>query len=157
MIYILLYNYKNSKQNNSEIKFILELQTKILNFLKENFVGKIDKSKYSIIYCNKHIIESTLSHIDKKNDIVLWHPNLGGDNLSILKQYINSIVVLRHKTLLLQKISYRNMINENMAVNHDFKLMYIENDYNDITNSDWKLVSQPKIVTPEEIISKITK
>lgn len=150
MIYILLCKDKSNH-------YINEIQLKILDFLKSSFVGKIDKSNYSIIFCQKHIIENSLEHIDTFNDIVIWHPNLAADNLSILKRYVNSIVVLRHKTLLLQKLSLRNPVNENMAVNHDFKLMYIENDYNDITNSDWKLVAQPKIVTPEEIISKITK
>lgn len=147
MIYILLSNNKNDKH-------IIEVQTKIIEFLKSNFVGVLDKSKYSIIFCPTHIIESTLKHIDKFNDTVIWHPNVAANNLTLVRQYTNSIIVLRHKTLLLQKISKRNPINENLAVNNDIKLMYIESEYNDITNLDWKLVTEPKITTIEQIINK---
>ena len=77
------------------------------------------------------------------------------EKMALVKKYINSIVILEHKTVLIQKISNRNPINENMALNHNFDLMYIEEDYNDITNLEWKLVMQPRVQKIETIINKI--
>ena len=42
-----------------------------------------------------------------------------------------------------------------MALNHNFDLMYIEEDYNDVTNLEWKLVMQPRVQKIETIINKI--
>lgn len=150
MIYILLYK-------KPENEFISDLQKRIILFLNEFLVKNIDKSEYKIILCNKHIIENDLKIIDIKNDYVLWHPNLASDNLSLVKRFINSIVILKHKTVLIQKISKRNSINENMAINNNFKLMYIENDYNDVTNLNYKLVTQPQIININNLINDYGK
>jgi hypothetical protein len=147
MIYILLSNETNNK-------YIFGLQVKIMNFLKEK-LKNLDSKKYKIIYCPKHIIEKNIEEIDIYNDYVLWHANVAYNNLSLVKKYINSIVILEHKTVLIQKISNRNPINENMALNHNFDLMYIEEEYNDVTNLEWKLVMQPRVQKIETIINKI--
>ena len=147
MIYILLSNEKHDK-------YIFGLQVKIINFLKEK-LKNFDSKKFKIIYCQKHIVEKNIKEIDILNDYVLWHANVAYNNLSLVKKYVNSIVILEHKTVLIQKISNRNPINENMALNHNFDLMYIEEDYNDVTNLEWKLVMQPRVQKIETIINKI--
>lgn len=132
----------------------MEIQYKIIEFLKNNLVGNLTSSEYKIIYCPKHIVEQNIKFIDN-NDYVIFHPNVAANNLSIVKNYLNSIVILKHRTLLLQKISERNAINENMSINHGFSIMYIESLYNDVTNDDWKLVIEPKIITINQLINNI--
>lgn len=125
MIYVLLTNHINN-----------DLQVKIIKFLKLHFENKIP---YKLIFNPLHIIEKTLDHITN-DDYLLFHPLVASNNLLIVKKYHNSIVILQNKTVLIQKLSKRNSINENMAINNGFKLMYIEPEYDDITNDDWKLV-----------------
>jgi hypothetical protein len=140
MIYVLLTNDKNNKHN-------LEVQKKIISYLKIHFVN----IKYKFIFCPLHIIEKNLSEINNE-DYVLWHPNVAANNLWLVKKFLLSVVILQHKTLLIQKSSKRNPINENIAINNGFKLLYMEPDYNDITNDDWKLV-----IPEEDYLIKIEK
>lgn len=144
MIYILLTKEK--------IPFQLEIQKKIIEYLKNHLQNGIP---YKIIYCPLHIIEKNLSEI-KQEDFVLFHPFVAANNLSIVKSYFNSIVILRHKTILIQKISKRNQINENLAINNGFKILYMEPEYDDITNDSYKLIIQPEeyLVSIQSIINK---
>jgi hypothetical protein len=77
-------------------KYELEIQKLILEFIKFNgFV-------VNIISCDLHIFDSQLINVDDK-DILFFHPYIASNNLSIINKYHNSIVLLRHKTLLIQK------------------------------------------------------
>lgn len=117
-----------------------ELQRNIINFIKSNI--KNNNLLYSIIYHNKHIIESDLKNIDFIKDIILWHPNVASDNLDLVRSFSNSIVILEKPTLYIQKISKFNPINEMSAINNGFYIIYINPNANDITNDEWKLVVQ---------------
>ena len=131
----------------------LELQQKIVHFLRDNL-----NDKFSIIFTKKHIIESTIKHIDFDNDIIIWHPLVAHNNLEVLKKYKYSIVILKHKTVLIQRISENNPVNENMAVNHNFKLLYME-DNDDLTNEDYNILGSQEdyIITLEKIRQIINK
>ena len=146
MIYILLTKEK--------IPFQLEIQKNIINYLKNHLQNGIS---YKIIYCQLHIVEKYLSEITQE-DYVLFHPFVAANNISIVKQYINSVVILRHKTILIQKISKRNQINENLAINNGFKILYMEPEYDDITNDSYKLIIQPEeyTISIQSIINKIS-
>lgn len=109
----------------------------IIEYVKKYF--KENRIRYKLIINDFHIIESKISMINK-NDFVLWHPEVAGNNLSIVKQYKFSIVLLKSKTLLIQKISSLNPINENLAVSNGFFVLYMNQDINDETNKEWKLV-----------------
>ena len=110
----------------------------IIDFIKNNIKSK--NYEYKIIFCNQHIIESEISFIDIERDIVLWEPIVAYNNLEIVKNYLNSIVILERPSVYIQKISKFNPINENMAINHGFYLFYLNPDEKDITNDEWKLV-----------------
>lgn len=114
----------------------LNIQTEIVKYLSDNF----DKSiKVQIIVTKtKHIIESLLSHINS-DSYVFWHPTVASDNLALVKQYRNSIVIIKRQTVYIQKTSKFNPINENMAINHNFKIMYLSSDVEN-TNIDYKTV-----------------
>lgn len=128
MIYVLL---TNDKKNNYNIEY----QSKIIKFLKQHFIN----IQYKFIFNPLHIIERNLDEI-KQDDYILFHPYVASNNLWLVKKFNNSVVILQNKTLLIQKISKRNYINENTAINNGFKLLYIDVDYNDITNDEYKLV-----------------
>lgn len=122
-IYILLQN------DDSEYNKI------IVNFLSKS----IDrKTKVKIIGCNKHIIESDISMINE-DDYVFWNPNLASNNLYLLREFRNSVVVLKHQTFYIQKSNKKNPITENMAINLNFKLIYIE-EQNENINNDYSLI-----------------
>lgn len=127
MIYVLL-----AKTNS-------KLQENIINFVKDNV--KFNNVNYRIIYNPQYIFENTLQHISE-NDIILWHPEIAYYNLELVKNYKNSIVILENETVLIQKISNENYINENLAINNGFFIIYINPDKKDITNKEYKLVVQ---------------
>jgi len=143
MIYVLLSKKKSELQNN------------IISFVKQ--IIKNNNFTYSIILNNKHIIESDLKHIDLINDIILWHPNIASDNLEIVKSFSNSIIILDKPSLYIQKISEFNPINENLAINNGFFIIYINPCTTDITNDEWKLVVQEDmyLMTSEKLIELI--
>ena len=128
MIYVML--------SKSEIT----LQKKIIYFIKTNI--KNNNFEYKIIYNNQHIWESDLIEINSLKDIILWHPNIAYDNLELVKSFSNSIVILDKPSLYVQKISRLNPINENLAINNGFFIIYINPCTSDITNDEWKLVVQ---------------
>ena len=116
------------------------IQKLIIRYVKEKI--KFENIEYRFIYNPKHIFESTLVNINKDKDIVLWNPNVAGDNISVVNEFKNSVVILEKQTLFVQKISELNPINENMAINNGFYLIYINPEETEITNNEWKLVVQ---------------
>ena len=131
IIYIMLTNDKTC-----------EFQPKIVDYISKNLVDNVLKStnlNFKFIFNPQHIIENKIPQFEAE-DIILWHPSIAGSNLELMKQYVNSIVILQKKTILLQKISKNNPITENMSINHEFKILYIDPEANDITNDDYQLV-----------------
>lgn len=153
-IHLILTNKIESKN----IDYHLDLQKKIVSFIKQSLENNPDI--YVKIYISpKHIIESTLENVDKNNDYIIWHPVVAHNNLTLLKTYRNSIVILQKKTVLLQKVSENNPINENMAINHNFKLMYIDENNDDITNQDYRILGYKGdyLINMEKVIMKLTE
>lgn len=153
-IYLLLTNNIQSVK----IEYYLFLQKEIVKFISENLKNKID-SKIELIFNNKHIIEERISHIDRNNSIVLWHPLVAFNNLELVKKFKNSIVILPSKTVLTQYISENNPINENLALNHNFKILYMNTDSNltDITNLNYQILGYEEdyLIDTEKIINII--
>jgi len=131
------------------------VQSNIIEFVKQTI--KYNNFEYKCIYCNQHITDTDILHINIMNDIVLWNPFVSHNNLEITKSFNNSIVILDKPTLYVQKISKQNPINENMAINNGFYILYINPDSNDITNEEWKLVVQKDmfLMTKERLINLI--
>lgn len=143
---------------------LCEIQPKIIEFIAKNIVDKkyinfgdnANNLTFKFIFNPQHIIESKLPQF-KAEDIIIWHPVTAGNNLDIMKQYTNSIVILPRKTILIQKISKNNPITENMAINHEFKILYIDPSAEEITNEEWKLVIPENhySITIEKLINLI--
>lgn len=137
MIYIIL-----SEKNSIE-------RSEIIGFIKQHI--KYGNFNYRIIYTKLHIVESDIYFIDREKDIVLWQPIVVFNNLEFVKNFLNSIVILKRQSVLLQKISKYNPVNENMAINHGFYVVYINPDEIDITNDEWKLVVKDEMYLLDNI------
>ena len=116
-----------------------ELQKNIINFIRDNI--KYNNFDYKLIFIDgTHIIENQLNCISTNKDIVLWNPFVAGSNLELVKSFVNSIVVLEKPSVYIQKLSESNPINENLAINNSFYIIYINPENEDISNEEWKLV-----------------
>lgn len=119
-----------------------DMQEKIIEFVKKTL--RINNINYHLKFFNKHINDDEISEINE-NNFLLWHPKVAGDNLSIVIDYKNSIVLLENKTVLTRKVSEKNPINENLAINYGFFIMYINEFDTEITNKEWKIVVQENL------------
>lgn len=77
-----------------------------------------------------------------KNTFVLWNPDVASKNLNYVNQVPNSVVILESQTFMNEKLSKKNPINENLAVNYGFYLMYLNES--DISK-EYKLAVQPEM------------
>lgn len=134
------------------VKYQTEYQKNMIKFISDNR-DKLSPFKIKFIYCDDYIFEDKLPDFTKK-DIIIWNNELAGRNLDIVKRFQKSVVLLPKRTILTQKQSKFNPITENMAINHDFKIMYISNEI-DITNEEWSLVIDETnyVVTIENLIT----
>lgn len=130
------------KTNEKSVIYLLLPFEDTDNYNKEivSFLSKkINRNRtVKIIKCNKHIIEQTLSHINS-DDYVLWNPKLASDNLYLVNQFRNSVVILKHQTFYIQKNNIKNPITENMAINNNFKIAYIDETETNV-NSNYSLI-----------------
>lgn len=101
----------------------------------------------NIKYLPNFIIESEIEDIPRKkeNVYIFWNKFLAGRNIQLVKDFHNSIVMLENKTILVRKVSLSNPVNETLAVNHGFSLMYFDEEKDDITNAEYKLVTNPTL------------
>lgn len=97
------------------------------------------------------MFESELNGITN-NDYIFWNPFIAGKNLSLVQEYKNSIVVIERQTNMNQKLTHLHPINENLAVNYGFYLMYL--DENEAVSTDWRLAVQKSIYlrTQEQLL-----
>lgn len=118
-----------------------EYQKNIVNYFK--LIRAFNKSLIiKIIIVDDFIIEKKLFNLIpiSATNYIFWNKYIAGNNLSLVKRYINSIVVLERKTIYLQKVSKLNPINETVASNHGFYILYLDENTEDITNSEYKLI-----------------
>ena len=83
-----------------------------------------------------------------------FHPS--PSNLDFVKRFQHSIVLLQAKTVLIQKESVKNPVTENMAVNHGFYIMYLDESDKENTNAEWSMVvNQDSYLITHERFSKM--
>lgn len=146
MIYVLLSKGITHKISNHIV----------IEYVNENI--KFNNFNYRLVFCDSHIVESKIDYITSE-DILLWEPMLAHNNLDLLKSFPNSIVVLEKPTVYLQKVSKFNPINENLAVNHGFYLVYLKPEESDVTNEEWKMVVKDEmfLMTHERLVQLINR
>lgn len=117
-----------------QIKF---KQNQIVQFVKKNIRDM--GLQYKLVFATPVMNDEEIAGI-QPDDMVLWHPNLAALNIDFVKRFHKSIVMLQSKTVLIQSISAKNPITENMAVNHGFFVMYLDENDMEVTNRDWTMV-----------------
>lgn len=127
-------------------------QQQIVDYVKHTI---LDKAAYRIIFGKPNMDDVSIKDITE-NDIVLWHPNVASSNLDFVKRFQHSIVLLQAKTVLIQKESVKNPVTENMAVNHGFYIMYLDESDKENTNAEWSMVvNQDSYLITHERFSKM--
>lgn len=112
-------------------------QEYILQYIINNF------KKYGIVYeiilCNEFKNDDEFTKI-KIDDYILWEPITAFWNIDYVNSHVNSIVILKNPTILIQKISNKNPINESLAIVNGFRILYMDPEDMDVTNEEWRLV-----------------
>lgn len=135
MIYVMLSKYDSGPINK-----------KIIEWTRNNL--RKNNLKYKLIFCRPYIVDTDFKDIvgfddnfskNKESTFFIWNPTVASRNLQYVVDLPNSIVILDSQTQINQKLSVKNPINENLAANYCFYLMYL----NEIEISkEWKLAIQ---------------
>jgi hypothetical protein len=134
MIYNLIYNPVN-KTTHDKMRI-----SNIHNWIK----SKISNYKRKPLYFKtQYLVENDFNDI-LVNDILIWDYILAGKNLQYFNRFKNNIVLLDNPTVLIRKLSDQNPINENLAINHNFMITYLNPEIQDESNIEWKLVVDEK-------------
>lgn len=151
-----LNSHKISEITRTGFETIVFKQIQIINFVKNEIRSK--GIPYKIIFGKPNMDDSDISQISQ-DDIVLWHPNVASSNIEFVKKFQHSIVLLESKTVLIQKQSVKNPITENMAINHGFYIMYLDETDKEITNAEWSMVvnQDSYLITHERFRKLINK
>lgn len=125
-------------------------QLLLIEFIKDEIKSNYE---YKILKPKSKINDLDFS---SENDIFIFEPMIANKNLDILRKYPNSIVVLEKPTILIQKISKFNPINENIAINNNFKLLYLSDEV-DPTNNEFKIILNENefIITKKQLFDLI--
>lgn len=144
MIYCLLSKKLLKTKNNKT-----NLNKQIIEWFRNNI--QKNNLEYKIKFVNEYIFEQEISEITNK-DYIFWNPFIAGKNLALIQEYKNSIVVIERQTNMNQKLTHLHPINENLAVNYGFFLMYL--DENEPVSNDWRLAIQKinYLMTQEQIL-----
>ncbi len=169
MIYIMLSKYDTGLLNEKIIQWVREnlyinnLEYKII-FCREymydsdisEIINDINLNNIKFFGSRKNRKKFELI-IDKKvrektgNTFVLWNPDVASKNLSYVNQVPNSVIILESQTFMNEKVSKKNPINENLAVNYGFYLMYlnegdISKEYKLPVQTEMYLMNQKKLL-----------
>lgn len=140
MIYVLLGDKTSTNQT-------LQYNKKIIDWCREVFQSK--NIEYKILFCKPYMFEIEFG----LDDIIFWNPFIAANNLDIVIRYRHSIVILERQTLLSEKVTEINPINENLAVNYGFFLMYLIEDNNENISREWRLAIQTNnYLMPKNIV-----
>lgn len=144
MIYCLLSKKMLKTKNNK-----INLNKQIIEWFRNNI--QKNNLEYKIKFVNEYIFEQEISEITNK-DYIFWNPFIASKNLALVQEYKNSIVVIERQTNMNQKLTHLHPINENLAVNYGFFLMYL--DENEAVSTDWRLAIQKTnyLMTQEQIL-----
>lgn len=125
------------------VVFLLEQKEKlntfdnrVIKWIKRNL--RSENIDYKLIFLKPYITELELNLLDLSNNkiqYIFWSGNLTNKNLSIVKQFQNSIVMLSKQTIFSVN---NNGFTENDAINHNLKIMYLDEEEQEY-NKDWKL------------------
>ena len=127
---------------------------KIIEWIRNNL--QKNNLDYKLLFVNDYMFDNEFSQITNK-DYVFWNPNIASKYISNVINFARSIVILEHQTLLNEKTSNLNPINENQAVAYGFYLMYL-NEKEQVSR-EWKLAIQSDnyLMSQETVLNNLMK
>ena len=126
-VFLILKPNENRKVN--------DYQQIIIDFLLEvNEIQKIIVLPIDLFFDDK------IEMIDKVNDYVFIDKNFAYNNIDVVKSFQNGVVLLDNETVFFRKINKLNPVNENLALNHNFKILYLKPDTVENTNDEYKII-----------------
>lgn len=114
---------------------LTSFDNKLIKFIKRYV--RAENIDYRLIFVNPYWTEADVQKFIepfKNVQYIFWSGNLTKNNLSIVKRFQQSIVVLSRQTIL----SINNGFNENDAINHNLQIMYLDEEEQEY-NKDWKM------------------
>ena len=110
---------------------------KVIKWIKRNI--RSENIDYRLLFVNLFLKQSDVSKLDLGNDkiqFIFWSSKLTKYNLSIVKEFPNSVVLLTKESVF--SVNNYQYFTENDAINHNLNIMYLEEEEQDY-NKDWKL------------------
>jgi len=125
-IFIVLKKYPNKR--------ITDYQQLIIDTFKDL------KTKYTIkLKIVDLFFEDEFVEINKYEDLVFFDKDFAYNNIDVIKSYINGIILINNETVFFRKINKLNPINEELAINHNFKIAYLTDEVEN-TNNNYKII-----------------
>lgn len=127
---------------------------KVIKWIKRNI--RSENIDYRLLFVKSYLADSDISKLnlhDKNVQFIFWSGKLAKNNLSIVKQFPNSIVILSKHTMLGINSDW---FNENDAINHNLNIMYLTEEEQEY-NREWKLAIRPDFysISQKRILDQI--
>lgn len=124
MVYFILDKYNTSNLNQPLIDFIK-------GYIVPNNIN------YRIKFIRKFIYDHFISEI-KQDDFVFWNPVVVSNNMHYAHEYISYVLLLK-PTDLSQRLTEEHPFNENVAINHNLYVTYLQEDSEQNQPTHYKL------------------
>lgn len=126
-IYLILKPNSNGKINDYQ-QMIIDF------FIDLNKIQKINILTIDLFF------DDRISMIDLEKDYVFIDKNFAYNNIDVVKSFQYGVVLLENETVYLRKINKLNPVNENLALNHNFKILYLKPETQENTNDEYKII-----------------
>lgn len=103
--------------------------------------------------------DDRIENVDLMNDYVFIDKDFAYNNLDVVKSFQHGVVMLENETVYFRKINKLNPVNENLALNHNFKILYLKPETQENTNDEYRIIvdNSNYLFNYEKLVSLITK
>lgn len=139
------FNKISSKiDSNIYIVFLIN-KDKQLNDYQKLIIKKFEpiRDKINFLFIDL-FFDSNFAEVNTKNDLVFFDKNFAYNNIDVVKSCYNGVVLLERETVYFRKINKNNPVNEEMAINHNFQVAYLNPEEKENTNLDYKIIVENK-------------
>ena len=124
-IYIILKKYQNRRINDYQQLII------------DTFSQFKDKYKINIKFVDLYF-DYEFQHI-LNDELIFFDKDFAYNNIDVVKSYNKGVILINNETVFFRKINKLNPINEELAINHNFKIAYLTDEVEN-TNHNYKII-----------------